>query len=90
MIRIDKSTGLKGVDSYIQKHYNALCDNCIFSVEDTVSFLQQKCKVTSNVIIRKLPLIKRSEPGGSILMTLLVNVSLKFQKLVSQICQYFC
>ena len=28
-------------------------------------------------------------PGCSKLMTLLVNVSLKFQMLISQICQYF-
>ena len=28
-------------------------------------------------------------PGCSKLMTLLVNVSLNFQKLISQICQYF-
>ena len=32
---------------------------------------------------------KRSGPGCSKLTSLLVNVSLKFQTLLSQICQYF-
>ena len=32
---------------------------------------------------------KRSGPGCSKLTTSLVNVSLNFQKLISQICQYF-
>ena len=31
-----------------------------------------------------------SGPGCSKLTTSLVNVSLKFQTLISQICQYFC
>ena len=33
---------------------------------------------------------KSSVPGCSKLTTSLVNVSLKFQTLISQICQYFC
>ena len=32
----------------------------------------------------------RSGPSCSKLMTSLVNVSLKFQTLISDICQYFC
>ena len=31
-----------------------------------------------------------ARPGSSKLTTSLVNVSLKFQMLISQICQYFC
>ena len=33
--------------------------------------------------------IRSSGPGCSKLTTLLVNVSLNFQKLISQMCQYF-
>ena len=36
-----------------------------------------------------LPLIYSSGPGCSKLTTSLVNDSLKFQTLISQICQYF-
>ena len=38
---------------------------------------------------RKSKLAKQSGPGCSKLMLSLVNISLNFQKLVSQICQYF-
>ena len=33
---------------------------------------------------------QRTEPSCSKLTTSLVNVSLKFQMLISEICQYFC
>ena len=36
-----------------------------------------------------LLLIRSAGPGCSKLTTLLVNVSLKFQTLISEICQYF-
>ena len=36
-----------------------------------------------------LILLKQSGPGCSKLTTSLVNVSLKFQTLISEICQYF-
>ena len=41
------------------------------------------------VLQKKTHLIPVSGKGCSKLMTLLVNVSLKFQMFISQICQYF-
>ena len=50
-----------------------------------VSFL---CRYKTNVVTSNIP--KRLGPGCSKLTTSLGTVSLNFEKLISQICQYFC
>ena len=56
--------------------------------------LGPKCPVTDCIVYTLTEILhsdlSRSGPGCSKLTTSLVNVSLKFQTLISQISRYFC
>ena len=57
---------------------------------DAVSFRTSKlCSKFSALCKSSVCLVFIPGPGCSKLTTSLVNVSLKFQRLISQICQYF-
>ena len=54
-----------------------------------ISLIVIKIFIIQIYILTCLPQLCRPGPDGSKLMTPLVNVSLKFQMLISNICQYF-
>ena len=70
---------------------------CFFALKNTafwhnnnsqlsIIFRQMSCTFNTGAALMTM---ERPGPGCSKLTTSLVNVSLKFQKLISQICQYF-
>ena len=67
--------------------------NCCHKIESFLFFLLSKAFALfdwSMGILTDYGCDKTPGPGCSKLTTLLVNVSLKFQMLISEICQYFC
>ena len=60
-----------------------------FSKKDIVTLLQRNLGNYPCDPFSSVTKVKRPGPGCSKLTTSLVNFSLNFQKLISQICQYF-